>query len=161
MGMFLCFTGHGLARLGETVEQLDQRYGKPLKTEDFGGFSTRTYEKGNYSITATLADGKSVVEIFSKRGMTDDDANQVLALIAGPDAFHLNQEKENAIRGIIGLSHSDQVWSWRKDNPDLQRGVSFNPIEGRMIFFVDPKTCGEVQRSNEAAADSRIARPHR
>ena len=46
------------ARLGETKEQLDARYGKPIK-ENAGQFTNYTYQKNGYEFWFSMHDGKA------------------------------------------------------------------------------------------------------
>ena len=52
------------ARLGETKEQLDSRYGKPVK-ENVGQTTTYTYQKNGYELWFLLINGKA--EVISVR----------------------------------------------------------------------------------------------
>jgi hypothetical protein len=72
----LCFiasvTATAQARLGETADQLVQRYGQPLSENDQKGGGDKiasadvVFQKGGFQINVTLVDGISVAETFNK-----------------------------------------------------------------------------------------------
>jgi hypothetical protein len=72
----LCFiaivSGNAQARLGESADQLVQRYGQPLSENDQKGEGDKialadvVFQKGGIQINVTVVDGASVAETFKK-----------------------------------------------------------------------------------------------
>ena len=66
------FAGTAHARLGETADQLVQRYGQPLSENDQKGEGDKiamadvVFEKGGFQVNVTVVDGLSVEETFKK-----------------------------------------------------------------------------------------------
>jgi hypothetical protein len=64
--------GTAQARLGETPDQLVQRYGQPLSEKDQKGEGDKialadvVFEKGGFQVSVTVVDGLSVAESFKK-----------------------------------------------------------------------------------------------
>jgi hypothetical protein len=64
--------GTAQARLGETADQLVQRYGPPLTENDQKGEADKiakadvVFQKGGFQISVTVVDGLSVAELFKK-----------------------------------------------------------------------------------------------
>jgi len=83
------------ARIGETIEQADVRYGIPIsiKAEGYGGFPERTYRKGDIEIVAHFMDGKIACIEFSK--IEDDaqfEASEFKTLVRA-QGIHVSDEK--------------------------------------------------------------------
>lgn len=70
------------ARLGETAEECDARYGKPTTVEkESDGIPNRTYQYGDFLVKVAFIDGKSVCEEFKKTGknlLTMEEAQRLL-----------------------------------------------------------------------------------
>ncbi len=72
----MCFivtvAGTARARLGETADQLVQRYGQPLSENDQKGEGDKiaqadvVFQKGGFQISVTVVEGLSVAEGFKK-----------------------------------------------------------------------------------------------
>jgi len=64
--------GTAQARLGETADQLVQRYGQPLSENDQKGEGGKialaqvVFQKGGFEVDVTVVDGNSVAELFKK-----------------------------------------------------------------------------------------------
>lgn len=58
----------GLARLGESVEELSKRFGKPVKEEDLKQVALlqKTYTNKDLVIGVTFSEGKSVSEQYMR-----------------------------------------------------------------------------------------------
>jgi hypothetical protein len=71
------------ARIGETREQADARYGAPIsaKADGYGGFPERTYRKDGVEIVAHFMDEKIGCIEFRKLDGTDFDQDEFKALV--------------------------------------------------------------------------------
>jgi hypothetical protein len=65
---FLLLAAPAFARLGETTEQIEARYGKPTKTAkpESPATDAKVYEKNGFRITVGYYEGKSYYEQFGK-----------------------------------------------------------------------------------------------
>ena len=71
IALSLCFALNiAFARLGETEEQIEARYGKPQKSVISYGHMVETYEVNGFSIMVSFMDGKSASEMYSKSDKT-------------------------------------------------------------------------------------------
>jgi len=101
-------------RLGETKEQLDARYGTPVKTEVFvEGIFTYTYVKSGYSFGFTLFDGKAeTMNIRKEDGrLSDEEINLFLT--------------KNALNSGFELIKTENVWT----------KIYAEKTSGRMAYF--------------------------
>jgi hypothetical protein len=57
---------HAQARLGETINQTEARYGKPVRTFTDEGFPAMEFSFGGMKVTVDFLDGKSGQEQFAK-----------------------------------------------------------------------------------------------
>src|ERR1051326_546931 len=75
-----------LARLGETAEQIHQRYGKPVeagKMPNEKDEAYERYEKDEFVVEVTLWKGISVTESYTKKDksdVTESEAEHLLSL---------------------------------------------------------------------------------
>ncbi len=100
---------HG--RVGETKEQIDQRYGagQVSDIQRLQGAETFKYLKGNFQIEVVIYQGKSIWEIFQRHDVeiTDADIKEILKastektdssafdISTGPEkTWHFNQTKK-------------------------------------------------------------------
>jgi len=73
-----------LARIGETEEQIDHRYGKPAgKWDDYIGYK-KLYHWHGFDVMVTFSDGVSQREMFNKPGgILDAHIQKYLAKVTG------------------------------------------------------------------------------
>jgi hypothetical protein len=66
LAAFILSTASAFARLGETREQIDKRYGegKPSDTQRLEGAKTIKYHFNNFEVEVVFRDDKSIWEIF-------------------------------------------------------------------------------------------------
>ena len=81
---FFSFANSTLARVGETEEQVDHRYGKPAgKWDDYVGYK-KLYHWHSFDVMVTFVDGVSQREMFNKTlGGLDPHDQKYLAKISG------------------------------------------------------------------------------
>ncbi len=77
-GLIAPLIGH--ARIGETQKEITARYGegKKAETQRLAGAETFAYTNKDYYIEVVILDGKSVLEIFARKGGTTEAAIQEL-----------------------------------------------------------------------------------
>ncbi len=80
--MILCAVGVQ-ARLGETPEQIEKRFGAPT----FKGVNSNEYNKNGFEILVIYKNGVSVAEHYTRRGITETDVKRILS---GQDAAGWN-----------------------------------------------------------------------
>lgn len=73
------------ARVGETTQEINTRFGPGTKSKDrlsAPGVETFQYEKAGFTIEVVIFKGKSIWEIFQRKGQTisDDDIKELLKL---------------------------------------------------------------------------------
>lgn len=103
-----CLTGSVFARVGETRQQIDTRYGQGTKTNDrltAPGVETWKFDKAGYQIEVILLNGKSIWEVFHRKGQ----------LISDED-----------VKGLIDL-YDTTTTNWRFDRKDKQWKRSGKP----------------------------------
>jgi hypothetical protein len=72
LAFVVTLAGSAHARLGETADQLEQRYGQPLSENDQKGEGDKValaevvFQKGGFQVNVTVVDGISVEETFKK-----------------------------------------------------------------------------------------------
>ena len=67
------------ARLGETKEQLEERYGKAGKEKDEGNIKFLVFDKDSFKITCYLRQNCVCIVSYSKKEQwTDDEIKQIL-----------------------------------------------------------------------------------
>lgn len=76
--LFLCAVG-AQARLGETPEQIEKRFGAPT----FKGVNSNEYRKNGFEILVIYKNGVSVAEHYANKGITETDVKRILS---GQDA---------------------------------------------------------------------------
>ena len=117
------------ARLGETAAELEQRYGKPLKSESVGKFTRNTYKAKDYAIVIVLDGNMSVVELFTKPDLTKEEAVGVIQMIARTDPTHYEFDPhENS--GTYHVSEDRREIGWTLDHFHAH----YTPA-GRMLVF--------------------------
>lgn len=81
---FWFFAESAFARVGETEEQVDHRYGKPAgKWDDYVGYK-KLYHWHSFDVLVTFVDGVSQREMFNKPvGGLDPHEQKYLAKISG------------------------------------------------------------------------------
>src|SRR5450755_2885940 len=81
------------ARIGETTNQVDKRYGAPLETTKNGGESRR-YSFGGFTVLVSFERGISQCEVYQKK-----DTSRMM---------------EGEIRGLLGANAGGSAW---RDDP--------------------------------------------
>ena len=140
----------GLARLGETSQAIDDRYGQPLSTDVLSGFTRCQYQKQSFVVTVFYEEGRSILEIFAKRGFAQDEASQLVSLVATHPVDPPSPAQEEQIRHAARITSTDEVfWAWT--NPAAPVDAAFNPIECTLAFFSDPGVYARVQHALASA----------
>lgn len=104
------------ARVGETKQEIDVRYGAGEKSniQRLPGAETFKYLKNNFQIEVVMLNGKSIWEIFQRKDklITDDDIKDLLkANVALPENSDANSSKSS---------------SWTEPNGETKRTWYFN-----------------------------------
>jgi hypothetical protein len=147
----------GFARLGENPQSIQQRYGTPLSTVDLPHIfvTRRQYQKLDYQVTVYYKSGRSVLEVFAKRGLTRDQAREVVVLVATHPVGSPSPEQESQLRQASGITAKDEVfWIWTAAaSPGYATGVSipicaaFDPDECTLAFFGEPQIYAQIQQA--------------
>jgi hypothetical protein len=66
--VLLAFASQVEARLGETMEQCEKRYGKPTSSEEFGGIQGLAFKKNDFTIRVFIINGKCGMISYEKEG---------------------------------------------------------------------------------------------
>lgn len=95
------------ARLGETTEEIQARYGKPKlsvlgKTDYSSGLPQSRYEFKDYKIRVVFKDGKSICETVEKKNDSSIDEDETFELV-------------KAISGDTSLEKGRSRFSWEGD----------------------------------------------
>ena len=134
------------ARLGDSPEALEQRYGAPVSTSIVSGFTRCQYLKASFTITIFFQNGVSVLETFACRGFSEQLATAVVDHMANRSVGEPDQTQENQIRQAAGITYKDEVfWSWPA--PNSQVIAAFNPLECVLAFFSEPATYANIQQA--------------
>jgi hypothetical protein len=134
------------ARLGESPESVEQRYGKPLSSTSLSDFTRCMYEKESFAITVFYQNGVSVLETFAKRGLDQATARQVVALVAAYSIGCPDATQECKIRMASGITAKDEVfWTWKKSAQSVN--AAFNPVECTLAFFGEPSVYASVHKA--------------
>ena len=164
----------GFARLGESPQAVQQRYGQPVSTGVVTPFTRCVYEKDSFAITVFFRNGVSVVETFAKRGLDQATARQVAVLVAARAIASPDQAREGQLRQAAGITCKDEVfWSWKIPAPVVTPGqppaaaqsipsarsataaesetAAYNPVECSLAFFSAPEIYATVQQALAAA----------
>src|SRR5580765_1098585 len=67
-----CAPWSAAARLGETPEQLEARYGKPTFPDKFVGLPMRNYKFNDFEVMVAFQNGKSALEVWRPEDPTRD-----------------------------------------------------------------------------------------
>jgi hypothetical protein len=133
-----------LARLGETSQEMEKRYGPAITSGSLPGFTQCTYQKQSFEITAFYKDGVSVLEKFARRGLDQETARQVVVLVAATAIGCPDAAQEAVIRQASGITLKDEIfWAWTNGGQAVN--AAFNPIECTVSFFGDPAVYASVQ----------------
>ena len=140
----------GLARLGETSKAIEGRYGPPLSTRILSDFTRCQYQKQSFAITIIYQNGHSVIEIFAKRGLSQDDAGKVAELVATHPVGAPDSEHEDQIRQATGITSADErFWVWTSPTSTI---AAFNPVDCTVAFFSEPEVYVRVQQALASAS---------
>lgn len=93
-------------------------------------------------------DGKCVMEVFVKRGLSVEEANMLVAKVAGAPAPPPSPVAEQKIRQVSGITFKDELfWSWTGKSPGGPVIAAFNPLECSAVFFGDPAVYARVEHA--------------
>jgi len=135
-----------LARIGESSQAIEQRYGPPVTSGSIPGFTRSTYEKQSFQISVFYQNGISVMETFTSRGLDQATARQVVVLVAAHSIGSPDSTEECKIRQAAGITRKDEVfWTW--NNGSQQIYAAFNPVECTLGFFGDPAIYAGVHQA--------------
>ena len=129
------------ARVGETRPQIDARYGQGTKTKyrlTAPGVETWTFNKAGYQIEVIFLNGKSIWEVFHRKGQQISDED---------------------VKGLIDL-YDTTTANWRFDRKDKQWERSGKPKlvayrwPGHEDYFCikDAEACEAAEKGRGAAA---------
>jgi hypothetical protein len=78
----LILVSHAFARIGETEQQIEARYGKSIRTLESGNQPlTKAYRSSDLSIAVTYIDGVSQSEMFCKQDGSELSSNEIAVLL--------------------------------------------------------------------------------
>jgi hypothetical protein len=143
------------ARVGETEQQIEMRYGKPIfplsgswsTLEDELGGELRTYLFHEFTIVVTFVDGKSEVELFKKckqdipcdkEWATMSEA-EVAAILAGYESVGVKWKPEEGVKR--------PMW-WTSSDGRLKAINMFNQLQIGTADYIEERTAKIKQ--NEA-----------
>ncbi len=143
------------ARLGESPQLIEERYGAPVSTGTVPGFTRCVYEKQSFAITVYFRNGISVLETFARRGLDLATARSLAAVVAARPIACPDPATESQIRQATGITSKDEVfWIWT--TPVESTGAAFNPMECTVAFFNSPAVYASVR---QALASDPLAGP--
>jgi hypothetical protein len=126
--------GSAFARLGETPQQLEQRYGAPRKTETIGKFTRLIYlVKETTVVTVIFEDGKSIVEIFApKDPMLVGEAEGIVKTFAdGKQVFKMPRQTVKMVYSIVPEDDDEVGWAVGSTI------AVFTPAGNIVVWFAD------------------------
>jgi hypothetical protein len=139
-----------LARLGESPQAMQQRYGPAISSGSLPGFTQSVYEKQSFQITVFYKDGGSVLEKFARRGLDQATAQQVVVLVAAGSIGCPDAGQEAQIRQASGITSKAEVfWTWTHGSETIN--AAFDPLECCVAFFGDPSDYASVQQALASA----------
>jgi hypothetical protein len=105
----LLATSNAFARIGETENEIEARYGKPIvaDTEDFRGHRLILFRTNGMEIGVAFRDGKSAMEIYSNQDKSHISANEI-QLLLGANAAGGKWTKSEYVP-MWNLSSEDRV----------------------------------------------------
>jgi hypothetical protein len=136
----------GLGRLGETSQEIANRYGAPSSSRTVGDFTRSRYQMKSFEITIFYREGKSALEVFAKRGISQDDARQVVVAVAGHPVGCPSPEQEDQLRQAAGITDDDERF-WRWVTPALPINAAFNPVDCTIAFFSDAGVYARIEQA--------------
>ncbi len=116
--------GTAQARLGESPDQLVQRYGQPLSEKDQKGEGDKialadvVFEKGGFQINVTVVDGLSVAESFKKLNGQPITTLEVRTLLGANSEGHEWEAPESAKGGKL-WTRDDSATAFLADDGSL------------------------------------------
>jgi len=136
----------GLARLGDSPQAIQQRYGPPVSSGLIPGFTQCQYEKESFAITIFYQNGVSVLESFARRGLDQATARQLATVMAAHEISCPSPTQESAIRQAAGITFRDEVfWVWA--TPTQPVSAAFNPMECTISFFSAPAMYATIRQA--------------
>ena len=80
----LLVASNAFARIGETENEIEARYGKPFTADsrDFNGYRLVIFRTSGMQIGVAFRDGKSAAEFYSKQDSSDISANEIQVILA-------------------------------------------------------------------------------
>jgi hypothetical protein len=143
--------GHiAYARLGESPQAIEQRYGRPLSSVSLTDFTRSVYEKQSFAITVFYRNGVSVLETFARRGLDQVTARKVVIQVAARSIGCPDGTQESQIRHASGITSRDEVfWIWT--TPAFPMNAAFNPIDCTLSFFSQPALYASIHQALESA----------
>jgi hypothetical protein len=136
----------GFARLGESAQVIEQRYGAPVSAAAIPGFTQCVYEKESFAITVFYQNGVSVMESFARRGLDQATARQLAVLVAAHEISCPGPSEESRLRQVAGITCRDEVfWVWT--TPAQPVSAAFNPMECTIAFFSAPATYATIRQA--------------
>ena len=136
----------GFARLGESAQAIQQRYGAPVSAAAMPGFTRCVYERDSFAITIFYQNGVSVMESFARRGLDQATARELAKVVAAHEISCPSPEQESQIRQAAGITSRDEVfWVWM--TPTQPVSAAFNPMECTIAFFSAPATYATIRQA--------------
>ena len=124
---------------------MQSRYGTPVATAQVQGYIRCQYEKDSFLISVFYFGGRSVIEEFARRGLSQEDARKVVQLVAGQPLVNPSPAQETALRQAAGINNKEEVfWLWSSGPTAMN--AAFNATECTLTFFHDPVFWARVQQ---------------
>jgi hypothetical protein len=104
------FRKTGVARIGETEVQVENRYGKSIsKLIDDGALKSRGYSSGGFLIVVEFEKGVSQMEIFAKPDRSELSETEITILLeANKDGFNWLGHPDEAFGGHRSWCSTDK-----------------------------------------------------
>jgi hypothetical protein len=135
--LFLAVVGiawNAEARLGETKEKCEERYGKPLKEEDVGDAQILAYKKGEYTFYISFLGGKADWMVIIKDKLWEvEEAKVFINKNATSEGFVLRGE-ESSVNLYLELS-SRRIATFEPWRRELALYASFDASDRRQKQF--------------------------
>ncbi len=148
LSVLISLSSPALARIGETREQCDARYGKPVRVKEEEQMVH--YEKAGYHIVCEFFEGKC--EDISFNHVAKDEAGKLLPL--SKEELKMLMESNSGGKAWVHDTTADggaELWTY-------ERLVALIPEQPVTYVFIYTKASDERRRAKEAASDEAARR---
>lgn len=116
LGAALAGPGIALAKLGETREQIRQRYGDVLGQQTLAGLPAEGYRFTQFAVVVCFKDDRSVVEsltpLASDKKLSDAESLALIKAVSGTNGW----KKDRAVKVFEeDWTSENRFVAWRKD----------------------------------------------